>query len=199
MTISTKDVDTSPSASTIRQHYWQRFTTEHRPPGEELAALRRGIDREAGTVPALWPFYTTLTEDGRRTQALRAEHLALTLFAVHQQSKNVLMHRVGVGLGTAILRLKRSGAFSEDAVDRRFAAAATSTSVGELAVHLRGLVTQLRSVGQPLDYTRLARDLRDFQIPERAANVRRHWGGQYFAPPKATDTDGPDVPDRTQP
>jgi CRISPR system Cascade subunit CasB len=173
---------------TTRTHYWQRFTAERRPPGDELAALRRGIDREAGTVPALWPYYTTLTEDGRRTRALFAEHLALTLFAVHQQSKTLLMHRDGIGLGTAVLCLKRSGSFSDDAVDRRFAAAATATSLAELAVHLRGLVTQLRGITQPLDYSRLARDLRDWQTPERAAAVRRHWGGQYFAPAKTTDT-----------
>jgi CRISPR system Cascade subunit CasB len=187
---STLAVDTQADVQTPtgrRPHFWQRFTDARRPDGQDLAALRRGTDREAGTVPAMWPYYTTLTEDGRRTPALIAEHLALTLFAVHQQSKPKLMHADGVGLGTAILRLKQAKEFSAEAVDRRFGAAATATSITELGVHLRGLVTQLRGIGQPLDYTGLARDLRDWQTPERAAAVRRRWGGQYFAPPKAAD------------
>lgn len=187
MTTPTPVPDGAPpsSATTGRPPFWARFSAAKLPGGDQLAALRRGIDREAGTVPQLWPYYTTLTEDGHRTRALLAEHLALTLFAVHQQSKPTLMHQDGIGLGTAVLRLKRSGKFSEDAVDRRFAAAATATSLTELAVHVRGLVTQLRGIAQPLDYTRLTRDLRDWQTPDGAAAVRRHWGGQYFAPPKA--------------
>jgi hypothetical protein len=40
-------------------------------------------------------------------------------------------------------------------------------------VHLRGLVTQLRAIGQPLDYTRLMTDLRDWPDPARLAAVRR--------------------------
>jgi CRISPR system Cascade subunit CasB len=180
-----------PALTGRRPHFWQRFTDARRPDGQDLAALRRGIDRDAGTVPAMWPYYTTLTEDGQRTHALVAEHLALTLFAVHQQSKPKLMHADGVGLGSAVLKLKQAKEFSPEALDRRFAAAATATSIGELAVHLRGLITQLRGIGQPLDYTRLARDLRDWQVPERAPAVRRSWGGQYFAPPKSTDANTP--------
>ena len=176
-------------STTARRHYWRRHTDgggtwrseTGRPPGEELAALRRGIGRDAGSVPQMWPFYTTLAEDGRRTPALLAEHVALTLFAVHQQSRPLPVHRDGVGLGTAVLALRRSDAYSPEAVDRRFAAAATATSLAEVGVHLRGLVTQLRGIGQSLDYTRLYQDLRDWQYPERLPLVRRRWGGQYFA------------------
>jgi CRISPR system Cascade subunit CasB len=173
-----------------RSFYWMRYTDGHgswrreagRPPGEDLAALRRGIGREAGSVPQLWPFYTTLTADGRSTRALLAEHVALTLYAVHQQSQEHCMHRDGVGLGAAVSALRRSGKFSPEAVDRRFAAAATATSIVEVSAHLRGLVHQLKTVGQPLDYTLLARDLRDWQTPQRIGAVRRRWGGQYFTP-----------------
>ncbi|HEX2300692.1 MAG TPA: type I-E CRISPR-associated protein Cse2/CasB, partial [Pseudonocardiaceae bacterium] len=136
-----------------RPHYWQRHTdgsgswgNDGPAPGAELAALRRGIDREPGSVPAMWPFYTTLSASGALTTRLAAEHLALTLFAVHQQSLPQPVHRKGVGLGSAILELRNSGKFSPEAVDRRFAAAATATSLTELAHHLRGLIAQLRGV-----------------------------------------------------
>ena len=108
----------------------------------------------------------------------------MSLFGVHQQSQASLVHRVGVGLGTAMLTLRRSGKFSEEAVDRRFAAAATASSVDELGAHLRGLITQLRSVPgvHGLDYTRLVKDLRDWQRPELVGGVRLRWGAAYFVP-----------------
>lgn len=173
------------SATARRASYWTRFHGRSVPAGEHLAALRRGIGRDPGTVPALWPYYTTLTEDGRLTAQLIAEHHALTLFGVHQQSQPELMHRAGIGLGTAVLALRRSGKASENAVDRRFTAAATAGSVAELAVHLRGLVTQLRGIRQPLDYTRLAADLRAWHHADGVANVRRRWGGEYFTADRA--------------
>ncbi|MEK8171849.1 type I-E CRISPR-associated protein Cse2/CasB [Streptomyces sp. M19] len=54
------------------------------PPGEDLAALRAGLGKPAGTVPQLWPYYTVPT-DGVRTDALEAEHGALSLYGLHQQ------------------------------------------------------------------------------------------------------------------
>ncbi len=167
--------------------YWLRHTdgeggwrrVNDRPPGQDLAALRRGIGRPAGSVPQMWRYYTKLNEDGYLTAELNAEHVALTLFAVHQQSQPNPVHRAGVGFGAAARALRASGKFSEEAVDRRFAAAATATSVREVAAHLRGLVTQLRGV-HSLDYTELFRDLRGWQSPESRARIRRRWGSQYF-------------------
>ncbi|HSV64872.1 MAG TPA: type I-E CRISPR-associated protein Cse2/CasB [Mycobacteriales bacterium] len=168
--------------------YWRRHTDgqgawkrpDDGPPGEDLAALRRGIGRQPGDVPEMWRFYTRLSEDGEPTADLYAEHAALTLFAVHQQSKARPMHRGGVGVGRAVFELRRSTAFSPETVDRRFAAAATATSLPEVVTHLRGLVTQLRGIDQVLDYTRLYLDLRGWQDPEQRSRVRRHWGSQYF-------------------
>jgi CRISPR system Cascade subunit CasB len=173
-----------------RRPYWEQHTpgdgTWHQqwrpdgPPGADLSALRRGLGREPGDVPAMWRFYTTLNRDGHVTAALWAEHAALTLFAIHQQSQRVPMHRAGVGLGTAMLTLRRNQKSSDEAVDRRFAAAATAATRGELTAHLRALVTRLRGIRQGLDYTRLYDDLRGWQFPDSAARTRRRWGAQYF-------------------
>jgi CRISPR system Cascade subunit CasB len=72
-------------------------------------------------------------------------------------------------------------------VDRRFAAAATATSLSEVAVHLRGLVTQLRGLSG-LDYTALYDDLRGWQNAESRARGRRRWGSHYFDAPAAEST-----------
>ncbi len=163
-----------------RPMFWERDHTGGLPDGADLAALRRGIGREPGSVPSMWRYYTKLDHEGRLTAPLRAEHVALTLYAAHQQSLPSPAHRSGTGLGEAILALRRSDKFSPDAVDRRFNAAATAVSLDEAAYHLRGLVRQLRQVPQSLDYTRLLWDLVDWQHPEEIGRVRRRWGAQYF-------------------
>lgn len=175
-----------------RPRYWERYTDgggkwsgKDGPPGADLAALRRGIGREPGAVPEMWPFYTTLNDAGRATKPLQAEHTALTLFAVHQQSQRNPMHVAGIGLGEAVRALHtgrgaEQAKFSQEAVNQRFAAAATATSAAELAQHLRGLISQLHGIPQPLDYNRLFMDLVDWQDAGRIGQVRRRWGSQYF-------------------
>lgn len=163
-------------------YFWEKDHSKKPPEGKDLAALRSGLGRPAGEVPAMWPYYAWLRLDGWVSPALRAEHAALVLFALHQQSQSKLMHRPDIGLGLALAKLRMSDKFSGEAVDRRFGAAATATSFAEVVAHLRGLVTQLRALtpAQPLDYTRLVWDLRDWQDPEKAHAVRRRWGSQYF-------------------
>lgn len=183
---------TTEASPDTRQAYWNEANAKYlsrqlSPPGEDLAALRRGLGRDAGSVPEMWRFYRKLDEKGTPTKELKAEHAALTLFALHQQSQRQPMHKLGIGLGTAVRKLKESGHYSEDAVDRRFAAAATATSLGELTLHLRGLITQLRSIGQPLDYDKLYADLLAYQWSDHLGAIRRRWGGQYFVSSKKTD------------
>lgn len=206
--MSSEQPDGAPTSPTVprpaARYFWARRPSAETgrggaTDGAALAALRRGIGREPGTVPQMWPYYTTLTADGRVTPALAAEHVALTLFAVHQQSKAQLMHRDGVGLGTALGNLRADPQRSQDALDRRFSAGATASSTSELELHLRGLVALLRQSakagGQPLDYTELMRDLVAWQRPDGAARIRRKWGAQYFAPTRSEAPGGDDGAD----
>ncbi|GAA0505943.1 MULTISPECIES: type I-E CRISPR-associated protein Cse2/CasB [Streptomyces] len=160
------------------------------PPGEDLAALRSGLGHTAATVPALWPFYTSPT-DGQVTPELEAEHAALSLYGLHQQSQRRPMHKPRASVGEALRALRRSDRFSEEAVDRRVAAAVNATSVPTLVYRLRGLVTQLRTIGQPLDYDRLLRDIKDWHHPESRRRVRRSWGLAYHTWGSRPDTEAP--------
>ncbi|MEU9338066.1 type I-E CRISPR-associated protein Cse2/CasB [Streptomyces sp. NPDC048290] len=184
---------TTPADSPDLRRYWtqrvdssgawrtQRTNgTSLRPPGEDLAALRSGLGRPAGTVPALWRFYTSPV-DGRVTPELEAEHAALSLYGLHQQSQSRPMHQPGSHIGTALRTLHRGGRFSEEAVDRRVAAAVHASSVTALVYRLRGLVTQLRSVDAPLDYDRLLQDITRWHYAESRQSVRRDWGLAYHA------------------
>lgn len=177
----------------MAQRYWDRFTDDgaegrngELPPGEDLAALRTGLGRDALTVPKMWPFYTITPERSSDLELFRdvsagqqAEHVALALFGVHQQSQRALMHVAGIGLGTALRALRGHGKYSADAVDRRVSAMVTSTSVPTLAYRMRGLVIQLRDIKQPLDYNRLVRDLERWCWPDQRPRVRKGWAQGY--------------------
>ncbi|MEV6982384.1 type I-E CRISPR-associated protein Cse2/CasB [Sphaerisporangium sp. NPDC051017] len=194
--------------------YWTRYITtegtwrrsEGSPPGEELAALRAGLGREPGTVPALWPHYRSRVDDqlarrSRVSEEQKAEHAALALYGLHQQSRSEPMHRPKVRLGQALRRLHQSGKFTQDAVNRRVNAAASATQVSALLTHLRGLITQLRTIGQPLDYDLLLDDIRAWQRPETRQRARRRWGLDYYgwstsdqATPDPQPATAPDLP-----
>jgi len=188
-------MSTTPEQPTPR-HYWERRLGEgggwgnEPPPGQHLSAMRRGFGVPAGAVPGMWPFYTTLDAGGRLTRTLRAEHVALSLYGLHQQSQSAPMHRVGIGLGRALGNLRVSGRYSEAAVDSRFMQAATASDIDELGFHLRGLISQLKTLKppQPLDYTRVYADLRAWQQPAQVGRIRRRWASDYFRS-RAADND----------
>jgi len=173
-------------------HYWERFprhgehgTPAHVPPGEDLAALRRGANRLPGSVPAMWRFYAAPDGDGPSPgPELAAEHHALVLFGLHQQGvREPLAHDPGRTIGTALRELRRGPRYRdrETSLDARVAAAATATTLDELAWHLRALVRFLRDEAIGFDYTGLWRDLVAWQQRGGPERVRRRWGRDYFA------------------
>jgi CRISPR system Cascade subunit CasB len=132
----------------------------------------------------MWPFYTCAIDDwrarrGEVSDEQKAEHAALALFGLHQQSQRTPMHKPGVNLGQALRALRQNEKFSEQAVDARVAAAVTATSVPPLLMRLRGLVTQLRTIAQPLDYDQLLDDIDSWHWPDARQRVRRKWGLGY--------------------
>lgn len=172
-----------------------------------LAKLRRGVGKAPGSVPELW----VATLDGLPESLLgkgigpsRAEfavHAALTLFAMHQQSKDInekCMHsRENSALGQALRKLALKDALANDLqsgvddsrIKRRFDRVATSSNIGELSGHLRSLIQLLRDEEIPLDYCALAEDLYQYQSPEARDVVRRRWGRDYY---RTTNHDGED-------
>jgi CRISPR system Cascade subunit CasB len=165
---------------------WEDLDPRAARAGAVLATLRTGVGRSPGDVSGLWRHYRVVVPDAVAARGiihsdLAAEHAALTLFAVHQQSQDARMHRDGSLLG-ASLRALCNAAFKDnpDALDRRVNAAAATDSVKELTVHLRGLVRLLRDQHIPLDYTALVQDLADWHHPVARGYVRRRWGAQYY-------------------
>ncbi len=164
-----------------------------------LAQLRRGVGRVPGSVPETWPW----TMDGlegtansdRPSPEETAVHHALTLFAVHQQSRDTSMNEPGRAFGRAI-RLLADGwgtdrAIQESPVYRRFTAVATAGGFSELIVHARGLIGQLRAEKIGFAYPAFAGDLCDLATNWASAEVRRRWSRDFYARPTAAP-DGDD-------
>ncbi|MFJ5924641.1 type I-E CRISPR-associated protein Cse2/CasB [Kitasatospora sp. NPDC092948] len=190
---------TEQTTTAQRRRYWDRFTApDHtwridprtgqpgRPPGEDLAALRSGLGCPAMDSPKMWRLYTCEVNDALAlrdevSDEQQAEHAALALYGLHQQGQSTPMHRQGVKLGAALRALRRTGKFSEDALDTRVAQLAAATSVSALLVHLRGLVAQLRTVGQPLDYNHLMADIQAWHHADRRPRIRLKWAVGYQA------------------
>ncbi len=161
-----------------------------------LAQLRRGAGKLPEDVPDLLgmaeieQLYQELpglerweSEAGR---AERAQFLALTLFAQHQQShRNASMHRQGVELGEAVRQLMKPGEIDER-IRRRFVRVGAATGPDVLAVRLREVVALLRDRTIPLDYGLLAHRLYQAQTPGGMTEVRQRWGRSFHAYRPAT-------------
>lgn len=164
---------------------WQRDYVRRRPEAlATLARLRRGVGKEVGTVPDLWQYTLDgLPDQGgtgdEPTAQERAVHTAMTLFAVHQQSRREEMHLPQQSLGTAVRQL-RARAASADAVRRRFEALGTAETFAEVVHHARGLITQLRAERIPLDYGMFTDDLVRLQSGAAASRVRLRWGRDFY-------------------
>ena len=153
-----------------------------------LAQLRRGIGRIPGDAPEIWGILFAdmpeemMSRNGKPTKEEWAVYTALTLYALHQQSRDVReenMHRRNIRLGQAVAGLVKSED-DRERVARRFNAFATASDMQEAAYHLRGLIQLLRAANIPLDYVRLAQELYRFQDPDEAPKVRLAWGQDFY-------------------
>ena len=156
--------------------------------GAALARLRRGVGRRPGAQPELWgEFLQDMPEEmysptGEPSRAEWAVYTALTLYALHQQGRNVKtepMNCGGTGIGAAAARLVHSEE-DRERIWRRFHQAASAGDLIELSHYLRGMIQLLRAEGIGLDYTALAAELYWYQIPSGADRVRLRWGQDFF-------------------
>lgn len=123
-----------------------------------------------------------------------AVYLALTLYALHQQSNDIVcVSQPGCTLGRAVRRLAEQTVASgqdwtESSILRRFNALATAEEITEISHYLRGMIQLLRAAKPdsiPLDYPRLAVDLYGLQcdapqLAQLPANIRLRWGQDLY-------------------
>lgn len=156
----------------------------------QLANLRRGLGKMPGDLPELWGTLfadmpeSMMSQTGDPTRAEWAVYIALTLYALHQQSKSIRTENMHCTenkgrLGLAVARLVKDPE-DRERIARRFNAFATANDIQEAAHYLRGVIDLLRASNIPLDYVQLACELYRFQDPDAAPSVRLKWGQDFY-------------------
>ncbi|WP_119730091.1 type I-E CRISPR-associated protein Cse2/CasB [Thermomonospora amylolytica] len=152
-----------------------------------LAQLRRGAGKLPQDMPELWgmigaeALFEERLSDTEATRAENALFLAVTLYALHQQSRTDQgMHKPGIELGAAVRRMMPGNEIDEP-IRRRFVRVGAATTPDVLAYRLREIVTLLRRYAVPLDYRRLAIRLYQAQTPDGMRQVRQLWGRSFHA------------------
>lgn len=176
---------------------------------EALAQLREEREQEGNDITRYLVPQAQRRHEQREEREDRAVHLAVTLWALHQQSvRDEPMHAPGWSLGRAARRLaqektetsstpaqlmkgeassagvRENGqrAVVEDVsatVRKRFVRIGTSTDIDTLGRRLREMVLLLRNARIPLDYGLLADQLCRWQSDVGQAEVRRSWGRDF--------------------
>ncbi len=155
-----------------------------------MAALRGATTKEPGEIPEIWELTQVKVPDHVGDAPTREEvavHTAMTLYAVHQQSRTTRMFRPGRGLGHAARELV-GWEEDNDSARKRFNALVTSTTITELRHHLRNFISLLRARDITLDHAMLVDDIARFQRPGGAKKVRLTWARQYHFLSTTSDT-----------
>ena len=148
-----------------------------------LAKLRRGINSNPGEIADIWDYtHVGAVPDSASdapTPEETAVHIAMTLYAIHQQSRSGPMHLPGFRFGRAARELI-GGEEENSSVRDRFNALVTASTIDELRSHLRSFVQLLRSKDIGFDYAAFADDLVMFRRSGGDKKVRRRWSRDFY-------------------
>jgi len=151
-----------------------------------LAKLRRGAGKPPGANPEVWEI--TLAElpgelasyRGEPSRAEWAIHLAMTLYAVHQQGVSESVSKPGVSFGQAVSSLVAPDKKNESGVKSRFDAVLTARGIGEFAHHARSLIQLMRANNVHMDYPQFAKDVYSYQFIDSQDKVCLRWGEDFY-------------------
>jgi CRISPR system Cascade subunit CasB len=141
-----------------------------------LAALRRGLGKDPGTVAEMHRHVVPWLPAGAMRWQEDAYYVVAALFAWHQGS----WHREGDGpratnLGASFARL--AAGVEGDSVERRFVAL-LNCHRDDLPTHLRHAVGLLKSAEIPIDWSQLLSDIQNWGLESRL--VQRGWARAYW-------------------
>lgn len=152
-----------------------------------FAELRKSAAREFGTNPLalqqVLSFLTPALSEGELghgdapSPSESAAYYALTLFASHMQSATTPAHSEDRSFAMACGRLQTIS--ESGSLKARFDAMQTAREESSRLIHLRALVSLLKSEKISFDYGSFAVDLRSLQNPARRDGVLLRWGRDY--------------------
>ncbi|GEM_PF-218203 len=164
-----------------------------------LAKLRNSAGKEISTTSDIWAEIFSempdrfLSISGIATREENAILTALQLYAIHQQGRENSVNTFSSesteesesgkkikNLGESLKTL-RTGEDTK-AVDRRFNAMITSSTFGEMKVHIRHMINLLKAskTDTKINYSKLAQDLFWLQTG-RQEQVKLRWGQSFYS------------------
>ncbi len=158
-----------------------------------LAKLRRGVGHRPEELPELYGLILKDMPDvfwnsnGKITKTEWSCYIALTLFAWHQQGRDLktqCMHvskkheSIGKAMRTMVTANKDSNA--EDRMQKKLQILITSKDITEFAYHLKNIITLMRSEGIGINYSELAKDIYSFQYEDSRNQVSLKWGQDFY-------------------
>jgi CRISPR system Cascade subunit CasB len=140
-----------------------------------LAALRRGLGKDPGSVPEMHPFVLRRLPEGMGLRRENDFYLVASLFSIHRKGWAGGDPRRPTNLGASLALLRqRDGSAS---IERRFVAMLNAQRE-DLPHHLRNIISLLSSHEVHVDFAQLLRDLRWWDAENRS--VQRHWARSFW-------------------
>jgi CRISPR system Cascade subunit CasB len=145
-----------------------------------LAALRRGLGKEPGTVPEMYPHVEPYIKGAKKPGA-DAAYVVASLFGVHPvpwTQPDGAPRNTSFGWTLQRIRFRDDGK-EDEGVGRRFVAA-LNCDRGALPTHLRQLLSLLhaRAPEALVDWERLLWDIVDWEHVDR--RVQRRWAEAFW-------------------
>ena len=139
-----------------------------------IAALRRGLGKTPGTVPAMYPYVVAWAE---RENSYERFYLTASLFAAGPEHEGN-----GQSLGAPLRSLVNHGEKIEGSGTEKRFLALLNTAREELYQPLSRLIVLLKSRGVYLDYVALMKDLRWWDVPSQRGNksVQLRWAEDFW-------------------
>lgn len=180
-----------------RQFVWVRYPSvpEHQSQ-RLLIAARKAVATEPGTVPEVWPIYTSIDNVG-----IAAEHAAVGIWGTHQQGDPRPVHAARTeeikwprnfgGACRLLFEAQNSGnptitspldTFAEDTISKRLSVLSRTDEVPVAVSHITSLVRLMRSTGTHIafNYDDLFWALRSWSEPDKRIATLYQWSRSYF-------------------
>lgn len=157
-----------------------------------LAALRRGLGQEPGTVPDMFPYVVPCMKAKTGTWAENTYYLIASLFALHPVS-------IPSGnMGKHFARhLDYQNPENNTALERRFTALLTASS-DDLHIYLRQAISFLKSKDEtPVNWHQLMWDTLNLDDPDKAPKVQKRWAEGFWRTRKEDDGQPPEAQPET--
>lgn len=138
-----------------------------------LAALRRGLGQQPGTVPGMYPYVVRWIPEQSSRQYEAALYLVASLFAYHPEAG-------GTGTMGTHFAAARAQESDNTAIERRFTQL-LDAHPEDLPFYLRQAISYLRSKNVPVNWDQLFKDLQWWGSSTH--RVQQTWAKDFWGRP----------------